>query len=82
MIRQTEYFEKPGKDNTNRCVEIVMGLAEEGFSHVVVATTSGGTALRFAKELQSKKVNLVAVTHNAGTRAPIRMNASQRPEWN
>lgn len=70
MIRQTEYFEKPGKDNTNRCVEIVMGLAEEGFSHVVVATTSGGTALRFAKELQSKKVNLVAVTHNAGYAGP------------
>ncbi len=31
MIRQVEYFEKPGKENTPRCLEIVSGLVDEGF---------------------------------------------------
>ncbi|MBI5251093.1 MAG: hypothetical protein HY912_16515 [Desulfomonile tiedjei] len=70
MIRQVEYFAKTGKENTHRCVEIVKNLVGEGFSHVVVATTSGRTALAFAKELQGKKVNLVAVTHNVGYGGP------------
>jgi len=70
MIRQVEYFEKPGKENTARCVEIVKGLVEEGFSHVVVATTGGDTALAFGRALQGKKVNLVAVTHNVGFGGP------------
>ncbi len=41
MIRQVEYFEKPGRENTSRCLEIVSGLVNEGFSHLVVATTAG-----------------------------------------
>jgi len=66
MIRQVEYFEKPGKENTSSCLEIVAGLVDEGFSHVVVATTSGETALSCAEKLKGKGVNLVAVTHNVG----------------
>ena len=66
MIRQVEYFEKPGKGNTSRCLEIVAGLVNEGFSHVVVATTSGETALSCAEKLKEKEVNLVAVTNNEG----------------
>jgi uncharacterized protein len=70
MIGQVQYFEKPGKENTRRCVEIVAGLVDGGPSHVVVATTSGQTALAFARELQGKKVNLIAVTHNVGYAGP------------
>lgn len=70
MIREVEYFEKPGKGNTDRCLEIVTGLVAEGFSHVVIASTGGETALRLAKQLRGRSVNLVAVTHNVGYAGP------------
>jgi hypothetical protein len=70
MIRKVEYFEKPGRANSARCLEIVKGLVDEGLSHVVMATTEGVTGLLFAKGLQGKKVNLVAVTHNVGFDKP------------
>ena len=70
MIREVEYFEEPGKGNTDRCLEIVSQLVAEGFSHVVIATTSGETALRLAKQLRGKSINLVAVTHNVGYTGP------------
>jgi hypothetical protein len=70
MIRQVEYFENPGSENTARCVEIAKKLVDEGLGHVVVATTSGQTGLAFAKGLQGTRVNLVAVTHNIGFGQP------------
>ena len=70
MIRSVEYFEKPGKANTSRCVEIVEKIVQEGFSHVVVATTNGDTALAMARKLRGQKVNIVAVTHNVGYQGP------------
>lgn len=66
MIKEVEYFEKSGKGNTDRCLDIICRLVAEGCSHVVIATTSGETALRLAKQLQGTSVNLVAVTHNVG----------------
>lgn len=70
MIRQVDYFENPGRENTSRCVEIVTKLVDEGLGHVVVATTSGETGLAFATELRGRSVNLVAVTHNVGFGQP------------
>jgi hypothetical protein len=77
MIRQVEYFEKPGKYNTTRCLDIVKGLVKEGFSHVVVATTGGETGLVFARGLQALDVNLVAVTHNVGFGQPNQDECSE-----
>ncbi len=70
MIRQVEYFDKPGKANTSRCLEILQELINEGYSRVVIATTSGETALMFARGLKGKDVDLVAVTHNVGYLEP------------
>jgi hypothetical protein len=70
MIRQVEYFEKPGRENTARCLEIVSGLVKEGFAHLVVATTAGETGLLFAKKFQGSALNMVAVTHNVGYAGP------------
>jgi len=70
VIRQVEYFEKPGKHNSAACIEIVKGLVAEGFAHVVVATTSGETAIVVAQALQGTPVRLVAVTHNVGFGEP------------
>ncbi|MEW6533368.1 MAG: pyruvate kinase alpha/beta domain-containing protein [Thermodesulfobacteriota bacterium] len=77
MIRQVEYFEKPGKQNTIRCLEIVTELVKEGLSHVVVATTGGETGLIFARGLQGLKVNVVAVTHNVGFGQPNQDECSE-----
>jgi hypothetical protein len=77
MIRQVEYFDKAGPANTARCLEIVQSLVDEGFSHVVVATTEGVTGLSFAKGLQGKEAKLVAVTHNVGFDRP---NEDQCPQ--
>jgi len=70
MRRLVEYFDKPGKENSLKCLEIVESVIEEGYSHVVVATTTGETALQFARRLSGKQVNLVAVTHNVGYAGP------------
>ena len=66
MIKQVEYFDKTSKANTSRCLELVQKLTDEGYSHVVVATTSGETGLLLARALKGKNVNIVAVTHNVG----------------
>ena len=70
MIREVEYFDKPGKDNTTRCVQIVRNLVDEGFSNVVVATTGGETALAIARVLKGSKANLAVVTHSVGFVGP------------
>jgi len=70
MIRQVHYFDKPGKENTEKCVEITASLVEEGYKHVVVATTVGDTGVAVAVKLRGKVVNLVAVTHSAGFKEP------------
>jgi uncharacterized protein len=70
MIRKVEYFEKPGKGNTGRCLELVTELVAEGYAHVVVATTAGETALLVAHKLQGTGSHVVAVTHNVGYAGP------------
>lgn len=70
MIRQVEYFEKAGKQNSERCIEIAAALVDEGYKHVVVATTVGDTGAAMARRLEERDVNLVVVTHSAGFREP------------
>ena len=65
VIRQVEYFEKAGPENTKRCVEIVEQLVKkEGYMHVVVASTSGTTGIEFSCALAGAGVNLVVVGHS------------------
>lgn len=63
------YFEKPGKHNTQKTLELARARAEElGIKQIVVATTGGDTA-RAAAEVFSG-YNLVAVTHSTGFNEP------------
>ena len=66
MIRQVEYFEKGWKENSEKCLEITASLVDEGYKHVVVATTVGDTGVAMARRVQGKDLNLVIVTHSAG----------------
>jgi len=71
MERNVMYFEKPGKENTETCLEIVKKAVREGnFKHVVVASTEGDTGLLFSEALKDSGVNIVVVTHSAGFKAP------------
>lgn len=64
--KQISYFGKPGKANTSDVIAAVKrAVAESGVRHVVVASTSGATALAFAKAL-GKRAQVVAVTYHAG----------------
>lgn len=66
MIREVDYFDQAGKENTEKCLEIVEGLTTT-YEDVVVASTSGETGLKFAERL-GKKTNLIVVTHASGHR--------------
>lgn len=65
----TVYFDKPGKQNTERTLEIARARAEAlGIRTILVATTTGATGARAAQLFQGYDV--VAVTHFYGFREP------------
>ncbi len=81
MEKTTTYFEKPGPENTGRCLEIVKeNIAGFKYRHVVVASTTGVTGQVFAEGLKDENVNLVIVTHSHGFREPnsSELNAEAR----
>jgi len=68
--RQIYYFNQPGIENTDEVVEIVYKRLKEGdIKNVVVASTRGGTALKFAKKM-AKETNLVIVSSQPGFSKP------------
>ena len=69
LKKSVVYFNRPGKDNT----ELTLTLAKEraielGIDTVVVASTSGETALRASEMFQGFK--LVVITHSTGIHEP------------
>jgi len=69
LLAQTVYYERPGRDNTARTLELARARAEElGLRTVLVATTTGETAVRAVRVFQG--FELIAVTHSTGFRAP------------
>lgn len=71
MERKVIYFVRPGRENTSVCLEVVkQSLDEDGYRHLVVATTTGETGMLFSEALEGKGVNLVVVTHSSGYKEP------------
>jgi len=69
MESRTVYFDKPGKDNTEAVFEIAKKRAKElGIKTVIVASTTGETAVKAVDALKGFKV--VIVTHVFGSREP------------
>ncbi len=69
FINQTVYFERAGKDNTDRVLELAQARAEKlGLHTILVATTTGHTAVRAAEAFAG--FNVIAVTHSTGFNAP------------
>jgi len=71
MEKKIIYFEKPGKENTGACLEVVKAALNEGnYRHVVVASTTGSNGLLFSETFKNSGVNMVVVTHSAGFKGP------------
>jgi hypothetical protein len=65
------YFEKPGKENTERTLELAAGRARElGITEAVLATSKGDTAYRAMQIL--KGLRIVVVTYHCGFKEPFR----------
>src|SRR4030042_1658885 len=68
--RSIFYFNQPGIDNTDKVIEIVYKRLKEGdIRSVVVASSSGATGLKFAKEM-ARETNLVIVSTHPGYSTP------------
>jgi hypothetical protein len=68
-IVQSVYFDKPGKQNTDRTLEVARQRAEElGIRTVLVASTRGETGVQAAQMFQGYDV--VVVSHCAGFAEP------------
>lgn len=70
MMRSVYYFDKPGQENTRNCIEIAASGIDDGYRHIVVATTAGDTGVAMAKRLKGKDINFVVVTHSFGFKEP------------
>lgn len=69
MEGKTVYFENPGKDNTEAVFSIVNQRARElGIKALVVASTTGASAVKAADAFKDLKI--IAVAHNTGMRGP------------
>lgn len=78
MQKTVTYFEKPGNDNTEECLNIVRKAVDEfNYKHIVVASTTGITGQIFAEAFKGKDVNLVIVTHSHGFKEPNTIELTQ-----
>ena len=61
------YLAGPGQAGTDRLITAVKRRVRElGIRHVVVATTTGDTAVRMARALKGTRARVVGVTYHAG----------------
>ncbi len=71
MEKRVLYFERPGRENTEQCLLVAKNAVEEnGYKHLVVATTMGDTGYLFSQAFKETDINMVAVTHSYGFRDP------------
>lgn len=71
MEKKVIYFEKPGKDNSDACLQVVKNaIKDDNYKYLVVASTWGDTGLLFSEALRTSGINTVVVTHSAGFKAP------------
>ena len=67
VLKEICYFERPGPQNTEDTVRLARERCKElGLKNLVVATTSGLTALKVSEEFGGLDVEITAVTLHAG----------------
>ncbi|MBP2144624.1 hypothetical protein J2129_000078 [Methanofollis sp. W23] len=71
ITRKTYYFDEPGEANTGDAARFAVERAEDaGIRTVVVASSTGKTALAFLKAMEGTDLHLVVVTHVVGFSKP------------
>jgi hypothetical protein len=71
VTKKVCYFNSPGPDNTDDCARLAVERARElGIRRIVVASTSGGTALKFLEAVKGSGIELIVVTHVMGFAKP------------
>jgi hypothetical protein len=69
IVIPTVYFEKPGKENTDRTLAVAQERADQlGLGTVLVASTTGATGAKAVEVFQGQQV--VVVSHSTGFREP------------
>lgn len=67
MEEKIVYFEKPGKENTQAVIELVLERAKSrDIGKIVVASTRGDTAKTFSEAVEGKDIDLVVVPWQFG----------------
>ncbi len=62
-VRKVYYFDEPGKQCPEEVIEVVKDAIEKTkIDCLIVASTSGETALKFAKALRNKKIKIICVS--------------------
>lgn len=65
--KEITYFKKPGKENTDKTIEIALDYAKKNnIKKIVVATYSGHTPMKIREK--DKNIGIIAVTLHAGTK--------------
>ena len=65
------YFEQPGRANTAETVKIAMARAKElGLKKLVIASTTGETAIEAMKAAKDSHLDVIVVGHQYGLREP------------
>jgi len=68
MDSEVRYFEKPGKQNTGKTVELAVKRAvERNIKYIVVASDSGKTGILVAEKASKKGIHVVVVTEAYGS---------------
>jgi len=71
VTRNTYYFDAPGAQNTLDAARFAVERAQElGIQKIVVASTSGQTALTFRDAMAGTDLQLIVVTHAVGFSKP------------
>lgn len=71
VTKNTYYFDTPGAENTTDAARFAVERAQElGIEKIVVASTSGRTALAFLNAMKGTDLKLVVVTHVVGFSRP------------
>lgn len=67
MERKITYFDEPGPQNTSELLKIAAQRAKElNTKYIVIASTSGETAIMAAEAFAGQDVKMIAITHQYG----------------
>ncbi|MCG7851855.1 MAG: hypothetical protein MIO92_04980 [Methanosarcinaceae archaeon] len=69
MEKSIIYFDEVGKENTDNVVNAAARRAEElGIKYIVIASTSGDSAIKMTTAVKDTDINVISVTHQYGLR--------------